>query len=255
MSFISRIIDIIAPRTCEICGGKVNGYAICDGCRSQLIRESFEHCPSCGRTASRCVCGREFTEKTHTYICGRRFYAMTFYKPENKFGKSERVTEKLLFGLKEHGRFAPIFAEEMSRAILRLFEDGGEDIGEWTVTYPPRSPENFFGYGFDQSELMAEHLARLLGCTSARTMVRGGTAVEQKTLDATMRMNNAKATLIPMRSRIKAGGKYILFDDIITSGATLNSAATVLYSAGAAEVFPVAIALTYRENAGNTQNR
>lgn len=248
MRLISGIIDMISPRACELCGAKVKNSSICGGCRMTFARESFEHCPRCGRTALQCECSHSFTEITKTSVGGRKFCVLTFYKPENRFGKSERVTEKMIFGLKEHGRFAPFFAEELSRALSGIFDGAGENVSEWIITYPPRSTKKFYDCGFDQSELTANCLSRRLKCGVMRTMMRGGMSVEQKSLDYTHRTENAKSTLIPIKSKIKAGGRYILFDDIITSGATIESAASLLYSTGAAEVFPVAIALSYPGN-------
>lgn len=248
MGLISAIIDMLSPRACELCGARVKNSSVCGDCRMTFTRESFEHCPRCGKTARQCECSHSFTQITKTSVGGRKFCVLTFYKPENRFGKSERVTEKLIFGLKEHGRSAHFFAEELSRALSALFDGAGEDISEWIITYPPRSTKKFYECGLDQSEMTANCLSRLLGCGVMRTMLRGGMSVEQKSLDHAERSKNAKTTLIPITSKIKAGGKYILLDDIITSGATIEAAASLLYDAGAAKVFPAAIAVTYPGN-------
>ncbi len=248
MRLISAIIDMLSPRACEICGANVKNSHICADCRLRFAREAFKHCPQCGRTAQKCECSHSFTEITKISVGGRKFCALTFYKPENRFGKSERVTEKMLFGLKEHGRFAPFFADELGRALSGIFDRAGEDLSEWIITYSPRSTKKFYERGFDQSEMVAKRLASRLGCSFERTILRGGMSVEQKSLDQIGRAANAKSTLIPIRSKIKSGRKYILLDDIITSGATIEAAASLLYSSGAAEVFPVAIALSYPGN-------
>ena len=65
---------------------------------------------------------------------------------------------------------------------------------------------------------------------------------EQKSLGAQDRAVNADATLRIRKDLVKQGGKYIVFDDIITTGSTISTAARHLYFCGASEVFPAAIA-------------
>ena len=250
MSFIGKVIDFLFPHSCEICGNAAcDGRPICADCRGKFVRECFGHCPICGKTAQNCTCGADFTGATGTTLGGRAFFSLTFYKSEKDYGESDRVTEKLIFGLKEHGRFASLLAEEMSRGLYALFAESGENPKDWIITYPPRSTEKFYSLGFDQSEVLAEKLARLLGCGMQRTLVRGGRSAEQKLLDKSGRAKNAESTLVPIRRNIKDGAKYILLDDIITSGATVAASAELLYDCGAAAVFPVSVARTM--HAGN----
>ena len=245
MGLFGKLLDILIPPRCELCGENgTKGEELCDSCRAKFVRECFEHCPVCGKTAQNCTCGTDFTDVTHRTVGGKSFFSLTFYKSEKSFGESDRATEKLIFALKERGAFARMFATEICRGLGRIFSDGDEDITEWIITYPPRSDRNFYKYGIDQSETLASEMAKILGCRTARTLARGSRSVEQKTLSARERKTNAESTLIPLRNRIEDGGKYILVDDIITSGATVKTAAELLYSCGAATVFPVSVART-----------
>ena len=245
MSLFGKVLDFLFPRSCELCGGETDGgMPICGTCREKFLAECFEHCPVCGRTALRCECGADFTAATRTSLGGRRFFTLMFYRSEKAYGESDRVSEKLIFSLKENGRTAGFFAGEIARGLGRLLGEAGEDAAEWIITYPPRSAEKLYKCGFDQSELMAKKLAAALGCRAERTMIRGGRSAEQKTLGREDRAANAEETLIPLRRNIKDGGKYILIDDIITSGATVTAAARLLYGCGAAEVIPVSAART-----------
>ena len=253
MRFIRRLVDIFIPHSCEICGGELSGEGnLCAACRDRFIGECFEHCPLCGKTAFSCICHTDFTKTTKTVLGGRAFFSLTFYQSEKEWGKQDRITEKLIFGLKEHGRYAQFFADEMCRGISKILTDAGEDVHDWAITYPPRSTEKLYGCGFDQSELVCEKLAKALGCRAVKTMVRGGRSAEQKTLGASERRTNTESTLVPIRRNIAEGGKYLLLDDIITSGATIETAAKLLYECGAAAVFPISIA---RTETGNTRRR
>lgn len=245
MGLFGKIIDFIVPPLCGICSLPCgHGRDLCDTCRERFVRECFAHCPVCGKTAAGCVCGTEFTDVTKRSIGNRQFFSLTFYFSERSQDKTDRVTEKMIFAFKERGIFSRTFAEDLSRGLTQIYSDAGEDIRDWIITYPPRSLGNFYKYGMDQCEVLSGQMAKKLGCRTAKTFLRVGKSVEQKTLSAGGRRENAEESLIPIRRNIVNGGKYILLDDIITSGATVTAAADILYSCGAAAVFPVSVART-----------
>ena len=245
MGLFNKLLDIFVPPVCEVCGKEADhGKLLCGACSADFVRECFEHCPLCGKTASRCLCYTGFTDVTKTTLAGHRFFSLTFYKSEKNYGKTDRLTERLMLGLKENGRFSDVFAEEMCRGLSTIFDKSGENIDDWIITYPPRSVENLYKNGFDQCEAVCAKMGEIIGCEVRPTLRRGGHASEQKTLDAFGRRENAENTLIPIRKNISEGERFILFDDIITTGATVSAAAEKLYSCGAAAVFPVSIART-----------
>ncbi len=239
MSFIGKIIDLLLPPNCRLCGDLTEKREeLCENCREKFIREAFLHCPACGCTADKCLCGAEFSHHIKEDIGGKLFSVLTFYDKS----ANDRVTEKLIFRLKDRGEFADFFAKEIARELKTLFKCAGEDISEWTVTYPPRSVGKFKEKGFDQGEEVATRLAKRLGIKCERTFVRCVAGTVQKTLNAKERKTNAEESLVPLRRHIKKGSKYIIFDDIITTGATVETVAKHLYFCGAAAIFPVAIA-------------
>ena len=100
MNILGKIVDLLFPPSCPICGGATDGDELCEKCYGKFVRETFESCPICGRTASRCECGTDFTIHTKTVIGGKRLISMVFYN--TKANQVEiRVTEKLLFLLKD----------------------------------------------------------------------------------------------------------------------------------------------------------
>ena len=101
-------------------------------------------------------------------------------------------------------------------------------------------------YGLDQSEEVTKYMAKRLGIPCRRTFVKLE-GEEQKLLTMEERLVNASDTLVPRQKVIRKGGKYLLFDDIITSGATVMAASWHLYANGAAEVFPISIARTLQK--------
>ncbi len=236
------IIDLIIPPVCMYCNKVSSGLSeLCTDCAAKYFRERRTTCPNCGQTVRDCICECGFSKITRTIIGEKSSFSLTFYVGAQKAYNKERITERLILLLKDKGYFACFFADELADEIFQLFENSGESLDEWTLTYTPRSVENYRRTGLDQGEEVTQYLAKRLGIPCKKTFdkIQGE---EQKTLNLEERMINASVTLIPKRNSIKKGEKYLLFDDIITSGATVMAAARHLYFCGAAEVFPISIA-------------
>ena len=242
MSFLDFIINVLFPSSCAVCGRAVKtGVSVCGDCLAGFRREMFLRCPKCGNTADKCQCVTDSGDlESKTEISGKRTLSLTFYLNSYKRG-DDRVTEKMIFALKENGVLFDFFADIISDAIKRLYDSAGEDICDWILTYPPRSSAKLIDIGYDQCGEIVKRVSERLGIAWAETLKREGGA-EQKQLNLETRAKNADQTLILIRKNVKNGGKYILFDDILTTGATIASAERNLYFGGAAEVFPVTIA-------------
>ncbi len=247
---LNFILDLVFPPTCEVCGCAVGrGESICGECLMKFKKEMFYKCPSCGLTADRCTCGVSDKTVWKTRIGGKSFLSLTFYLNIGNKG-TDRVTEKMIYSFKEKKALLDFFAETEADALKRLFDLSGCDIHEWILTFPPRSEKKLNEYGYDQSEETVKRMAKLLGCDWAYTLRRIG-GEEQKALNAGEREQNAEETMSMIRENIIEGGKYIIFDDIFTTGATMNAAAKYLIFGGAAEVFPVTIAKTLYTKKGH----
>ena len=90
---------------------------------------------------------------------------------------------------------------------------------------------------------MAEHISRYTGIPLVRALERLGGS-EQKTLDASDRLANARSSL-KLSDNAEVHGKTVfLFDDVMTTGATIVTSTELLMKAGAGEVITVTVAKT-----------
>ena len=235
----ARILDLIYPPHCPICGtASGKDGCLCPDCLEKYANEQKEKCPACMKIAGDCVCG--LAGVSRTFIGNKRTVTLTFYHPRGSDGT--RVTERLirLFKKRYDRSLTELFARDISGKLLLLMRSAGEDPGEWILTFPPRSAENKRKYGFDQGEAAVRCLSRYTGIPWAKTLRRSG-GEEQKELGLKDREINSGSLKLARKADLR-GRKVVLFDDIITTGATVRAATDLLTEAGAKCVFPVCIA-------------
>ena len=100
----------------------------------------------------------------------------------------------------------------------------------------PLSPPRLRDRGFNQSEVLASHLAKLWGVpVLSHALVRQSATRSQTELTPGERLSNvAGAFSVPQTALIDVRGEHlVLLDDVVTTGSTLGSCAKALYAAGA----------------------
>lgn len=111
------------------------------------------------------------------------------------------------------------------------------------VTWAPTSTARLRERGFDQAELIAREVAKLLGVPCRRLLYRSHGA-PQTGQGRAARLGEGRPTF---RSRtLRSGVRVLVIDDVVTTGATLHAAREALAAAGIDHVRLVAAAATPR---------
>lgn len=110
------------------------------------------------------------------------------------------------------------------------------------ITSVPSSPSAYRKRGFNQSELLAQALARKVGVTYKPLLVRKALGQSQTKLIRAERFANV-AEQFSIRNKTSIDNVIIIIvDDVITTGATLASCAKVLKERGAKAVWGITVA-------------
>ena len=113
----------------------------------------------------------------------------------------------------------------------------------------PLSKERLQTRGFNQAWELAAELAKqsaTCGQLDHALLLRVKNTQPQTELKRQARLDNVRDAFAvePLRAKILKGKRVILVDDVMTSGASLFTAAAVLRSAGAAQIVAIALART-----------
>ena len=134
--------------------------------------------------------------------------------------------------------------ESVRAAAVPLAEEMAYlDAGEEELLVPvPTDELRKKKRGFNQSTLLAAHMAKTLGMPMEEALRRVSRRAPQRGLDAKQRKKNLEGC---MRADSRVSGKRILLiDDVYTTGATVYEAARALREAGAKSVGVICVART-----------
>ena len=204
---VSVLLDLLFPPRCAFCGRLVEEGDVCAACAEALpFREGAASVQVIGE-------GR--------YPCALAFY----YEGPVRDG-----VRALKFGKKSWR--ARVFARYIAQTAAEELS-GGFDA----VSFVPVSLRRNFERGFDQARLLAEEAANIWGVKAEAVLRKDRHTRAQSSLqDAALRKTNVKgAYRVPHPERVR-GRRFLLIDDVCTTGSTLSAAADAMLEAGAAGV-------------------
>lgn len=206
------LVNLLAPHYCCSCGEI--GAVLCPRCKYDIASEPYEACISCRLLArpTENLCDACKMAFTHAWVTGSRTGALK--KIINDF-KFERL------------RAAYRLLAELLDETLPYFPD---DI---IVVPVPTIAAHVRLRGYDHMRLIARRFAGIHGLVYSPCLYRV-TSTEQRGASKSKRRIQAEAAFCARG--VRAGARYLLLDDISTTGATLEYASRALLEAGAQEV-------------------
>ena len=219
--------DVVFPPTCVHCDGLVEGGRlrhVCAACERLLV---VVHPPHCG------ICGHPFDgEMEGTRTCPH----CAALEPAFGAGRTGILLKgpgrSLVHALKYHR--ARHVLEDMA-ALLRAAPGIDRFVRDAILVPVPLHPRKARERGFNQSRLLAEVFAAIGGGTArvAEPVRRVVDTPTQTAFDRPTRQANLKnAFALRPGAAINAADRYVLVDDVFTTGSTLNACARVLRRAG-----------------------
>ena len=223
-------LETLWPTRCAICDKPAT--LLCEQCTLSLpYLDYWRACPVCGAHAGALQC------------CECNTYTL----PDPTQNALASSTSSVLFTetsarivrtYKDHGeqRLAGVMAQIMARSLPPELLNTLDSL-----TYIPASQKAYLKRGFDHAELLAKHISHLLHIPLIACFERPETK-DQRSLGKTERLHNTEEAFSLRAGCTIEQKTLLLIDDVRTTGATLQGAASTLLHAHAAKVHALTFA-------------
>jgi ComF family protein len=220
----SALADLAYPRDCMACSAPAGTRYdwFCDECAAKLPLTSAENCcPACGlpfegvvSTPRRCADCEE--------VAARWDRGATLLRYDGP-------AEALVKGLKYEG-YRTLLSDV--RKMVEKRPDVLELIRGSILVPVPLFPSRQSERGFNQSEWLADLFAECAGASRRNLLTRVRDTGTQTALSVEERQSNVRGAF-RAREDVRKTLRYVLVDDVMTTGATLDACAATLLAAGA----------------------
>ncbi len=208
-----RPLDLLLPPRCAACGG--NGWPLCAVCTEQV---GVITPPRCER------CGRPWEEPLTSCVDCPAMPVDVARAPFLYDGPVARAIR----GMKFSGWHA--IGPHLAGAMVAV---AGDLLPAHMVTWVPLSRRRRARRGFDQAEVLARAVAFRMELPARRLLVRARDTRAQARMGGTERRRALDGAFVPADD---LGGRVLLVDDVLTTGATAAACARTLKRAGATRV-------------------
>lgn len=215
---LDKLISLISPHHCVVCSDIADG--MCKKCMLQLKPFNLHNCVLCGyglNTGSRCCSSCELANVNQLITV-----------------KMSKDLRKLLHEYKYNNKRA--FCKVLAQIVSNNIDNTGRN---YIIVPLPPSSKHRRQRGYDHILNIVRHLSKMTNCEYEMVLKRK-TNFRQVGADRQTRFTQADNAFIS-RYPLSPDRTYIIFDDVITTGATITSAVRALRSGGARKIQILAI--------------
>ena len=214
-------VRIVSPRTCAACDARLSEsdtrLSESDAWLSESDARLTIFCDACHATCAEVATTKE------TVAGGSYTGALAIAVKRLKYSSRPDLARPLGAWLSERACTAGLTAD--------------------LVVPVPLHPRKLRDRGYNQSALIASHVATALGARFApRALLRVRDTAPQASLDKEDRKGNIAGAFAARQKEAIRGKRILLIDDVATTGATLKACVDALMSAGAESVTPLVLA-------------
>jgi ComF family protein len=223
----NALLNLFFPKVCAGCNVSLfsNEYLICTKCLANLPETNYHQQP--GNVIEKIFWGRVKVEHAFAFLLFR------------KHGITQNLLHQLKYkGIKEIGTWlGKLYATRLQELSKATNIDG--------VAAIPLHRSKLLKRGYNQAQLFSEGLAEKLGVAEmSQNLIRNRVTETQTKKSRVERQDNVSG-IFQVKDPDKLEGKHILLvDDVITTGATLESCVAELLRVPGCRVSVAALAYT-----------
>ncbi|MEI6896532.1 MAG: ComF family protein [Psychromonas sp.] len=231
-----RFIEALLPAQCLVCALSSNNKLICLDCEKSIL-SNRNYCLHCALPLHKNAdyCGDCLTKN---YLFNHIHALGDYTKPLSTLIKQLKYQQQLITG--------ELLAYLLLKSILLRYTK--EQLLQFDLLLAvPLHPQKLRQRGFNQAQIICERLHKKLHIPLLeKQIVRIKKTIPQEGLSVTKRQDNLKGAFIynETSAQILTGKNVIIIDDVVTTGATLNSLCRVLKEKGVNDIIIFCICRT-----------
>ena len=223
-------LGFLYPQACQVCGQThatpEEGFVCTECCQDfRFIRPPF--CERCGLPYP--------GEVTNAFVCSNCHDLKIHFTRARSVIAAKGMALDIIHDYKYRRAlwFEPLLASLLIREAGPVLREEKWDFIVPVPLHPAKEAER----EFNQAERLARCLGRELGIPVHTGFIRRTLATRTQTqLSREQRAENVRRAFTAVPGADCKGKRVVVFDDVLTTGATTNACARVLKSCGAAEV-------------------
>jgi ComF family protein len=233
MEIIENILDFIYPPRCPICKEIIPWHQEKKICSSCLETLPFIEGPVCER------CSKPIYNENNKYCydCSKKEHN---YKKGWSLWLYEEPIKSSIHAFKDHHKkeYGKLFAKELARFYGNEIRNYDMDV----IVPVPSHKGEIRRRGYNQAEVLAEELSRLLEIPCLNLLKKNKSTLPQKGLNDVGRRRNLNGAFV-LNNQSYSFKNILLVDDIYTTGSTIDVCSKVLKQNKEIQVFFISLCI------------
>lgn len=242
MKLLDTILFYISVPKCTCCRTRLDreDVALCSACKIKYDNLISRNCSLCSKLLRECSCTNEYLDAHYIHHLIKIFR----YFKEDEFDEERPQTNALIYSLKRDNRDDVL--DFLSKQLAKSIQHSIKSPDKFLITSVPRRKAAIVKYGIDHAEKLGKRIANILGIKYIKLAKSDVKREQKKATNRLERVQNASFSLLDKNTDLK-GQNIIIVDDIVTTGASMGTLATLLKGAGAGKIIGATIAIAYKD--------
>ena len=227
--FLSGCRDLIFPRFCLHCRSalEANQKLLCFHCVDLLeLLDCHHYCAGCLKEGTTWCSACQEDSPSYDFASACFDYS----------GPMQSVVKEFKYN------DSPYLAKGLASFLFLQFDSAGWPYPEY-ITFIPQTFVKRFWRGYNQSELLARELGKLMKRNVKKLLTKRTSSLPQSLLSKTERKASEEAFFC-IDPALVEGRRILLIDDVFTTGTTIEYASKALRACEASEIYVLTISVS-----------